>query len=73
MAKFVELVEQYPEGNVGFTKATDPFRSIRPHDPGDGKLYLYIFEDGGAKRMLSRREITALLIDVDDDWRVSNQ
>ena len=75
MAKFVELVEQYPAGNVGFTKATDPFRQIRPHAPDQttGKLYLYIWEDGEPKRMLSRKEITALVIDVDDDWRVSNQ
>jgi hypothetical protein len=73
MAKFVDLVEQYPQGNVRFTKATDPFRQLGPHDPGDGKLYIYIWEDGEPKRMLSRREIAALLIDIDDDWRVSNQ
>jgi hypothetical protein len=73
MSKFVELVEQYPDGKIRFTKATDPFRQIGPHDPGDGKLYLYIWEDGEPLRMLSKREISALLIDVDDDWRVSNQ
>lgn len=73
MTKFLDLVEQYPEGKVGFTKSTDPFRSIKPHDPGDGTQYLYIWEDGEPQRMLSRREITALLLDIDDDWRVSNQ
>ena len=74
MSKFVELVERYPDNDgVRFQKATDT-RAIGVHRIGaDQKPYLYIFEDGEPLRMLSRREITALLIDVDDDWRVSNQ
>jgi hypothetical protein len=43
------------------------------YEPEPGRKFIFIYEDGLAVRMLSRREITALLIDVDDDWRVSNQ
>ena len=73
MAKFTDLVHQYPDGNMRFTKATDPFRQLGVHEGEPGRKYIYIFEDGVPLRMLSRREITALLIDLDDDWRVSNQ
>ena len=73
MSKFVALVHATPDGTARFTKATDPFRSIGVYGLNDGPSYLYIFEDGEPKRMLSKREISALLVDIDDDWRVSNQ
>lgn len=73
MSKFVELVEADPEGTRRFSNKRDPERSIGVHDPGDGVAYLYIFEDGEPQRMLSGREIRALLIDVTDDWNVSNR
>ena len=73
MTKFVELVEQYPQNeDIRFAKATDPFRAIGIRRV-DGKPFLYIFEDGEPQRMLNRAEITALMLDIDDDWRVSNQ
>jgi hypothetical protein len=73
MSKFVDLVHQYPDGKVRFTKSTDPFRQLGVHETEPGRKFIYIWEDGKPVRMLSRREITALLIDVEDDWRVSNQ
>lgn len=73
MSKFVDLVEQYPDGKIRFTKATDPFRQLGVYEDFEGTKYIYIHEDGEPMRMLSRREISALLIDIDDDWRVSNQ
>lgn len=74
MSKFVELIDRYPVNtNVRFQK-TGETRQIGVHHLGQGrKPYLYIFEDGAPVRMLNRHEITALLIDIDDDWRVSNQ
>jgi hypothetical protein len=71
--KFVDLVHADPVGRHRFTKATDPFRSIGIHEAEPGRRFLYIFEDGAPVRMLSRREITALLIDIDDNWRIANQ
>ena len=71
MARFVELVEADTRGDKRFRKASDG-RSLGV-EYVDGKPYIYIFEDGEAKRMLSRREIHELLINLDDDWAVANR
>lgn len=71
--KFVELCERYPDAVVRFSNKRAPYVAIGVHDPGDGANYLYIYEDGVPQRMLSNRENRALLVDVHDDWHVSNQ
>lgn len=73
MAKFIELCEQYPDAAVRFGNKRAPFVAVGVHDPGDGANYLYIYDDDSPVRMLSNREIRALLVDVHDDWHVSNQ
>jgi hypothetical protein len=39
----------------------------------DGKPFIWVYEDGQASRILSRKEMQALLVDVDNDWQISNQ
>lgn len=39
----------------------------------DGKAFLFLFREGMALRMLSKREIKAWYEDEANDWRFSNQ
>ena len=76
MPRFVELVEADPKGERRFMKAAVPGRSLAvvksPTSRGMRPM-IGIYENGMFQRTLARREIQALLVDVDEDWFVSNQ
>ena len=71
MSKFAELIEKDVPGERRVTKgSTGVTIGV---ERVDGAPYLAVFEDGAAVRMLTAREMRALLVDVSDDWRLSNQ
>ena len=71
--KFAELIAIDEAGRTRVTNARNPFMAIGVHRLADGASYLYLFQEGQPVRMLSRAEISQLIVDTEDDWRVSNQ
>lgn len=71
--KFAELIDIDPKAGTRVSNPRNPFWSIGVHRLADGSSYLYLFQEGKPIRMLSRAEISQLIVDTEDDWRVSNQ
>jgi hypothetical protein len=71
--RFAELTDLDPAAATRVSNSRNPFVSIGVHRLAGGEAYLYLFSEGKPVRMLSRTEISKLLTDTDDDWRVSNQ
>ena len=72
MARFVDLVNADERGEKRFRKASDG-RSLGVDFDSDGRPLIWIFEDGQRQRVLSKHEIIALLLDVEDDWSIANR
>jgi hypothetical protein len=68
----IEIVDADPKCERRMTNPRMEGRAIGIHTL-DGARYLYLFEEGRALRMLSRREIKSWYEDKADDWRFSNQ
>ena len=84
MALFRDLVETNPDASQRFRKlGTANPRSkqwngrslgVRDTPSTKGEIpMIWVYEDGEPLRVLGPSEIRGLLVDVDDDWVVSNQ